>query len=148
MVPLSNNRIGWSIGGRSDAEGASYWSLSQEEASTSFSKFPDWIEAEQDSIEEICRQCRTKPNPFGMGTYGDLIDKTPKNLISRVMFEEKGFRTWYGGRTVLIGDGEFEFCGRPFFIFWYKKSEATCESLGRNEQSETNYRSIHCLDVC
>ncbi|KAF9378550.1 hypothetical protein CPB97_009505 [Podila verticillata] len=105
MVPLSNNRIGWSIGGRSDAEGASYWSLSQEEASTSFSKFPDWIEAEQDSIEEICRQCRTKPNPFGMGTYGDLIDKTPKNLISRVMFEEKGFRTWYGGRTVLIGDG-------------------------------------------
>ncbi|KAF8937554.1 hypothetical protein BGZ52_000532, partial [Haplosporangium bisporale] len=104
MVPLSNNRIGWSIGGRSDAEGASYWSLSQEEASTSFSKFPDWIEAEQDSIEEICRQCRTKPNPFGMGTYGDLIDKTPKNLISRVMFEEKGFRTWYGGRTVLIGD--------------------------------------------
>ncbi|KAF9334406.1 hypothetical protein BG006_002244 [Podila minutissima] len=105
MVPLSNNRIGWSIGGRSDAEGSSYWSLSQEEASTSFSKFPDWIEAEQDSIEEICRQCRTKPNPFGMGTYGDLIDRTPKNLISRVMFEEKGFRTWYGGRTVLIGDG-------------------------------------------
>ncbi|KAG0347053.1 hypothetical protein BG004_000219 [Podila humilis] len=106
MVPLSNHRIGWSIGGRSDAEGgSSYWSLSQEEASTSFSKFPDWIEAEQDSIEEICKQMRTKRNPFGMGTYGDLIDKTPRNLISRVMFEEKGFRTWYSGRTVLIGDG-------------------------------------------
>ncbi|KAF9427040.1 hypothetical protein BGZ94_005568 [Podila epigama] len=100
MVPLSNNRIGWSIGGRSDSEGSSYWSLSQEEASTSFSaRFPDWVEAEQDSIEEICRQMRNKPNPFGMGTYGDLIDKTPKNLISRVMFEEKGFKTWYGGRT-------------------------------------------------
>ncbi|KAF9185527.1 hypothetical protein BGZ51_000605 [Haplosporangium sp. Z 767] len=112
MVPLSNNRIGWSIGGRSDAlSGSSFWSESQDEATASFgdkahqfSRFPDWGEAECDSIEEICEQMRTKRNPFGNGTYGDLIDKTPKHLISRVMFEEKGFRTWYGGRTVLIGD--------------------------------------------
>ncbi|KAF9935622.1 hypothetical protein BGZ67_003260, partial [Mortierella alpina] len=82
-----------------------------EEATASFaekshqhSRFPDWGEAESDSIEDICEQMRTKRNPFGYGTYGDLIDKTPKHLISRVMFEEKGFRTWYGGRTVLIGD--------------------------------------------
>ncbi|KAF9964366.1 hypothetical protein BGZ70_006568 [Mortierella alpina] len=113
MVPLSNNRIGWSIGGRSDAvAGSSFWSESQDEATASFaekshqhSRFPDWGEAESDSIEDICEQMRTKRNPFGYGTYGDLIDKTPKHLISRVMFEEKGFRTWYGGRTVLIGDG-------------------------------------------
>ncbi|KAI1314663.1 hypothetical protein EDD11_001916 [Mortierella claussenii] len=113
MVPLSNNRIAWSIGGRSDAvAGSSFWSESQEEATTSmgqkahqYSRFPDWGEAETESIEEICEQMRTKPNPFGCGTYGDLIDRTPRHLISRVMFEEKGFRTWYGGRTVLIGDG-------------------------------------------
>ena len=37
---------------------------------------------------------------------GDLIDRTPKNLISKVMFEEKVFDTWHGGRTALIGDGK------------------------------------------
>ncbi|KAF9359563.1 hypothetical protein BGX34_008281 [Mortierella sp. NVP85] len=113
MVPLTNNRIAWSIGGRSDAaEGSSFWSESQEEATATFglkghqhSRFPDWGEAESDSIEDICEQMRSKRNPFGYGTYGDLIDRTPKHLISRVMFEEKGFQTWYGGRTVLIGDG-------------------------------------------
>ncbi|KAF9905571.1 hypothetical protein EC991_001532 [Linnemannia zychae] len=37
-------------------------------------------------------------------TFGDLIDWTPKELISKVMLEEKVFKTWYGGRTVLMGD--------------------------------------------
>ncbi|KAG0288658.1 hypothetical protein BGZ96_007575 [Linnemannia gamsii] len=112
MVPLTNNRLGWSIGGRSNAcDGSSFWSESQEEATDSYAyahdsnRSADWSEAETESIDEICSQMRTKRNPFGFGTYGDLIDKTPRNMISRVMFEEKGFRTWYGGRTVLIGDG-------------------------------------------
>ncbi|KAG0019781.1 hypothetical protein BGZ80_005282 [Entomortierella chlamydospora] len=111
MVPLTNNRIAWSIGGRSDTlSGSSFWSESQEDAIASLShsahqhsRFPDWGEAEGESIEQICEQMRSKLNPFGNGTYGDLIDKTQN--ISRVMFEEKGFTTWYGGRTVLIGDG-------------------------------------------
>ncbi|KAF9929910.1 hypothetical protein BGZ65_005573 [Modicella reniformis] len=113
MVPLTNNRIAWSIGGRSDAPaGSSFWSESQQEATATFgqrghqnSRFPDWGETESDSIEEICAQVRPMRNPFGYGTYGDLINSTPKHLISRVMFEEKGFKTWYGGRTVLVGDG-------------------------------------------
>ncbi|KAK3827260.1 MAG: hypothetical protein JOS17DRAFT_231051 [Linnemannia elongata] len=111
MVPLTNNRLGWSIGGRSNAsDGSSFWSESQEEATDSYayahdsSRNADWSEAETESIDEICSQMRTKRNPFGFGTYGDLIDKTPRHMISKVMFEEKGFRTWYGGRTVLIGD--------------------------------------------
>ncbi|KAG0330713.1 hypothetical protein BG000_011559 [Podila horticola] len=37
-------------------------------------------------------------------TMGDMIDRTPKGMISKVMLEEKLFDTWYGGRTVLIGD--------------------------------------------
>ncbi|KAG0029723.1 hypothetical protein BGZ82_007784 [Podila clonocystis] len=37
-------------------------------------------------------------------TMGDMIDRTPKDMISKVMLEEKLFDTWYGGRTVLIGD--------------------------------------------
>lgn len=39
-------------------------------------------------------------------TMGDMIDRTPKGMISKVMLEEKLFDTWYGGRTVLIGDGK------------------------------------------
>lgn len=38
-------------------------------------------------------------------TMGQLLDKTPKHLISKVMLEEKVFLTRYHGRTVLLGDG-------------------------------------------
>ncbi|KAF9320555.1 hypothetical protein BG003_005738 [Podila horticola] len=35
---------------------------------------------------------------------GSLIDRTPKDLISKVMLEEKVFDAWFSGRTVLLGD--------------------------------------------
>ncbi|KAF9210165.1 hypothetical protein BGZ49_003619 [Haplosporangium sp. Z 27] len=38
------------------------------------------------------------------GRLGDLIDHTPKERISKVFFEDKLFKTWHHGRTVLIGD--------------------------------------------
>ncbi|KAF9387190.1 hypothetical protein CPB97_002862 [Podila verticillata] len=38
-------------------------------------------------------------------TIGDLLDRTPKDLVSKVMLEEKVFDTWHGGRVVLLGDG-------------------------------------------
>ncbi|KAF9103060.1 hypothetical protein BGX29_003857 [Mortierella sp. GBA35] len=37
-------------------------------------------------------------------TMGDIYDWTPKELISKVMLEEKVFQTWHSGRTVLLGD--------------------------------------------
>ncbi|KAG0279759.1 hypothetical protein BGZ95_000291 [Linnemannia exigua] len=37
-------------------------------------------------------------------TIGDLIDWTPKEYISKVMLEEKVFKTWHSCRTVLLGD--------------------------------------------
>ncbi|KAF9376505.1 hypothetical protein CPC16_000159 [Podila verticillata] len=37
-------------------------------------------------------------------TLGEYVDKTPPNLMSKVMLEEIVFDTWYSGRTVLIGD--------------------------------------------
>ncbi|KAG0280161.1 hypothetical protein BGZ95_011087 [Linnemannia exigua] len=42
-------------------------------------------------------------------TMGDLIDYTPKELISKVLLEEKVFDTWYNCRTVLIGDACHKF---------------------------------------
>ncbi|KAG0347667.1 hypothetical protein BG004_007236, partial [Podila humilis] len=37
-------------------------------------------------------------------TLGDIIDNTPKEVISKVMLEEKVFDTWHSDRTVLMGD--------------------------------------------
>ncbi|KAG0030886.1 hypothetical protein BGZ82_007224 [Podila clonocystis] len=63
-----------------------------------------------EAAEAMCRQVRHFKVPGGKEgqvlTMGDLIDRTPKNLISKVMLEEKVFKTWFGGRTVLLGDGK------------------------------------------
>lgn len=62
------------------------------------------------AAEEMCRQVRHFKIPGGKNdrilTMGDLIDRTPKNLISNVMLEEKQFDTWNYGRIVLLGDGK------------------------------------------
>jgi len=39
-------------------------------------------------------------------TMGELIDPTPKEVICKVILEEKLFQTWTSGRTVLMGDGK------------------------------------------
>ncbi|KFH66160.1 hypothetical protein MVEG_08261 [Podila verticillata NRRL 6337] len=60
------------------------------------------------AAEAMCKEVRDFKVPGGkdgkVTTMGDLIDRTPKHLISKVMLEEKVFDTWYGGRTVLLGD--------------------------------------------
>ncbi|KAF9128204.1 hypothetical protein BGW39_005279 [Mortierella sp. 14UC] len=69
---------------------------------TSF-RTTDWGEGGADSM---CKEVRDFPIPGGDGTLtlGDLIDKTPKDQIAKVMLEEKVFDTWYHCRTVLLGD--------------------------------------------
>lgn len=57
-------------------------------------------------------------------TMGDLIDWTPKDLITKVMLEEKVFETWYDGRVVLLGDGK-----RPSFYWIPCARLATCTAL-------------------
>ncbi|KAF8947929.1 hypothetical protein BGZ47_007325 [Haplosporangium gracile] len=58
------------------------------------------------AAQSMCDETRNFPIAFGNGkmTLGDLYDRTPKELISKVMLEEKVFKTWYHGRTVLLGD--------------------------------------------
>lgn len=64
-----------------------------------------------EAAEIMCKEVRHFKVPGGKDgqilTIGDLIDRTPKDLISKVMLEEKIFDTWYGGRTVLLGDGTY-----------------------------------------
>ena len=57
----------------------------------------------------MCEQVKDFPIVSGGGkglTLGDLFEWSDKGQISKVMLEEKVFTTWYGGRTVLIGDGK------------------------------------------
>ncbi|KAG0246568.1 hypothetical protein B0O80DRAFT_524417 [Mortierella sp. GBAus27b] len=56
-----------------------------------------------EAAESMCNQVRNLRLRENL-VLGDLIDKTPKNVICKVMLEEKIFRTWMYGRTVLIGD--------------------------------------------
>ncbi|KAF9927653.1 hypothetical protein FBU30_002992 [Linnemannia zychae] len=60
------------------------------------------------AAETMCNDVRDFPvvsgNESHPWTLGDLIDHTPKDLISKVKLEEIVFETWFGGRTVLMGD--------------------------------------------
>ncbi|KAF9278765.1 hypothetical protein BGZ88_000376 [Linnemannia elongata] len=65
-----------------------------------------------EAAEAMCDEVRDFPVVSGgdrVLTVGDLIDLTPKEYISKVMLEEKVFQTWFGGRTVLLGDACHKF---------------------------------------
>ncbi|GJJ68600.1 hypothetical protein EMPS_00946 [Entomortierella parvispora] len=61
-----------------------------------------------EAVGAMANQVRDFAVPHGLPgsgtTLGTLIDLTPKELISKVALEEKVFKKWYSGRTVLIGD--------------------------------------------
>ncbi|KAG0316100.1 hypothetical protein BGZ97_007390 [Linnemannia gamsii] len=61
-----------------------------------------------EAAEAMCNEVRHFPvmsgNESSPWSVGDLIDHTPKDLISKVKLEEIVFQTWFGGRTVLMGD--------------------------------------------
>lgn len=65
----------------------------------------------QEEADALCREARFLNVPGLRNgkpmTLGDYIDKTPREFTSKVTLEEIVFDTWYSGRTVLIGDGEF-----------------------------------------
>ncbi|KAF9120048.1 hypothetical protein BGW39_011702 [Mortierella sp. 14UC] len=58
------------------------------------------------AAQAMCDETRHFPLPIGVKkmNLGDIYDLTPKDQISKVMLEEKVFKTWYSGRTVLLGD--------------------------------------------
>ncbi|KAF8936870.1 hypothetical protein BGZ58_003596 [Dissophora ornata] len=56
-----------------------------------------------ESIDPVIAMFADLPVPYG-GTMGDLINSTPKELISNVYLEEKIFETWSHGRIALLGD--------------------------------------------
>ncbi|KAG0324332.1 hypothetical protein BG004_003495, partial [Podila humilis] len=97
ILPLTGNRMAWCVGGPDPH-------LVQEEDGR---HGRDWC---PETVVEICEDVRNFKCPYG-GSVMDLIEATPKGLVSKVLLEEKMYRTWYNGRVVLIGDGNIV----PFF---------------------------------
>lgn len=95
ILPLTGNRMAWCVGGPDPHL--------QEEGGGGRGR--DWY---PETVVEICEDVRNFKCPFG-GSVMDLIEATPKGLVSKVLLEEKMYRTWYNGRVVLIGDGMFEY---------------------------------------
>ncbi|KAG0099962.1 hypothetical protein BGZ93_005047 [Podila epicladia] len=44
--------------------------------------------------------------PYGGERFGALLEHTRSEKISKVLLEEKIFKTWSSGRVVLLGDGK------------------------------------------
>ncbi|KAF9358948.1 hypothetical protein BGX26_000554 [Mortierella sp. AD094] len=95
---LSNNRISYIVTQQLDDKSAKEASFRNSEWSP---------ESNTKMIKEIYNfpiKNGSDGNGGRLRTLGDLIDATRAELISKVFIEEKLFETWYGGRTVLIGD--------------------------------------------
>ncbi|KFH69591.1 hypothetical protein, variant [Podila verticillata NRRL 6337] len=99
ILPLTGNRMAWCVGGPDPHL--------QEEGGGGRGR--DWY---PETVVEICEDVRNFKCPFG-GSVMDLIEATPKGLVSKVLLEEKMYRTWYHGRVVLIGDACHKIV--PFF---------------------------------
>ncbi|KAF9159787.1 hypothetical protein BGX21_009979 [Mortierella sp. AD011] len=91
VITLPDNQISWGFGVQ----------LAKSALKDMHFRNSEWGPEVKDTTLE---RYRDFPCPIG-GTMGELIDATPKHLISKVFLEEKMFKTCYNSRIVLIGDG-------------------------------------------
>jgi len=87
--PLSSGRQSTSSSGSLGSQGGRY-------------SASDWY---PETAIEICEDVRNFKSPYG-GSVMDIIEATPKGLVSKVLLEEKMYHTWHQGRVVLVGDGK------------------------------------------
>ncbi|KAG0201382.1 hypothetical protein BGX28_005783 [Mortierella sp. GBA30] len=111
LMPLNNNRVSWMINGKMFTPQPANKKDAKNQLDENF-KFSEWG---PEAAEELCNKVRKMDAslcerqgftcPYIGGTIGDLIDNTPKEVISKVMLEDKMFETWHSDRVVLLGDG-------------------------------------------
>ncbi|KAG0223332.1 hypothetical protein BGW42_005977 [Actinomortierella wolfii] len=89
-IPLPGGRVNWLVGGNFDIDA---------EDQEKF-RFSDWS---SEAAKTIFKEIENLPCAIG-GTLSNLLKKTDKAEISRVMLEDKIFKTWYDGRICLMGD--------------------------------------------
>ncbi|KAI1314308.1 hypothetical protein EDD11_002292 [Mortierella claussenii] len=90
LFTVPDNKICWSV---------QLQLAAADKAECAQHKNAEWTPEANEKMIEAIYNFRT---PYGI--LGDLIDKTPRELISKVFLEDKLFETWHHGRTVLIGD--------------------------------------------
>ncbi|KAI8350543.1 hypothetical protein B0O80DRAFT_458051 [Mortierella sp. GBAus27b] len=91
FTPLHDNRIAWDI-----TREVTKTAIRQGEAPNVYQWRPREIEEVLETVKEF--EC-----PYG-GKVGDLIDISATETMHFHMTEERHCETWYGGRTVLLGD--------------------------------------------
>ncbi|KAF9913232.1 hypothetical protein BX616_010124 [Lobosporangium transversale] len=125
LMPLKNNCISWMINAKAFSGQRQYHGRSQHQqqyqqqrsgSGSIFQRgkgshenppeenfiFPEW--GPEDAAEELCNKVRGFRSPYHNGTVEDLLSQTPKDVISKVMLEDKMFETWHSNRVVLLGD--------------------------------------------
>ncbi|KAG0026811.1 hypothetical protein BGZ82_009287 [Podila clonocystis] len=91
--------------------------------------------------EEMCKEVRDLKVPGGKDgkvlTLGDYIDRTPTNMLAKLHWEERLYSTWYGVRTVLIGDAFKEYKAERYPIAKeaFDSSQALAGKLIKNVKS-------------
>ncbi|KAF9347983.1 hypothetical protein BGX26_000563 [Mortierella sp. AD094] len=98
VVPTQNNQVCWGFGVQ----------LPETELKEMSFRYSEWSLESNGSIDSALTAHKDFPCPLG-GTMGELFDATPKEMISKIFLEEKVFKTWYHGRTVLLGDACHKF---------------------------------------
>ncbi|KAF9283545.1 hypothetical protein BGZ88_010436 [Linnemannia elongata] len=93
IFTTKRNTIAWAVG-----------EVLGRESSKEGEKNEEWGPGAAEAMCELSRDFPVISGGDKLVTMGDLIDWTPKDLITKVMLEEKVFETWYDGRVVLIGD--------------------------------------------
>lgn len=58
-----------------------------------------------DAASEMRNALKPTSVPYGGERFGVLLEQTRSDKISKVLLEEKVFKTWSSGRVVLLGDG-------------------------------------------
>lgn len=59
-----------------------------------------------DAASEMSNVLKSTAVPYGGEQFGALLENTRSDRISKVLLEEKVFKTWSNGRVVLLGDGK------------------------------------------
>ncbi|KAF9344629.1 hypothetical protein BGX26_004095 [Mortierella sp. AD094] len=92
ITSAPGNKFIWSVGGELlTPEGSDDTNFKQSEFGP-------------EAIDAACALIQDLPIPGG-GTMADILQKTKRDYITKIMVEEKHYTTWNHGRTVLIGEG-------------------------------------------
>lgn len=90
-MPLPGDRVSWAV----------IHNVPKASAKEGEARFSEWG---PEATAEMINFVRHQLSPFKC-TLGEVIDRTPTHLISKIMLEEKYFESWYNRRVVLLGDG-------------------------------------------